>query len=118
MDGAERTHPSACKASENKGQYDRNSRKHKRRKHSSRCDKSCQSDQGIEMEKNLHISNIILSREMGLHQEPKKKNKKQGLAYDPECLYGSVFFRSFFFQFSASPGQLLRDLFYLRSLGM
>lgn len=83
MDGAERTHPSAGKASENKSQYDRKSRKHKRRKHSPRCDDGRQSDQGIEMEKDLHISYIIFSRKMSLQHEIEKKNEKQGLAYDP-----------------------------------
>jgi hypothetical protein len=115
MDRAQRTHPSAGKASEDKSQYDRKSRKHKRRKYSPRCDDGRQSDQGIEMEKYLHISYIVLSWKMSSQKEVEKKNEKKGLAYDPDYLNSSVFLRSFFFQYSVSPGQLLRDLVHLRS---
>lgn len=115
MDGAERTHPSAGEAPEDKSQYGRKGREYKRRKHSPRCDDGRQSDQGIEMEKDLHIFYIVFSRKMSSQKEIEKKNEEQGLAYDPEYPDSPVFFRSFFLQFSVSPDQLRRDLFHSRS---
>jgi len=110
----DRTHgayPPACDTSQEERHDDsKHCRKEEDVDHS-RGDEGNESKQGIEMEKDLHPFDIILSGKASHKEKIEKKSKEEKLSEDPDGLYSPVLFRSFFFQCSISPGRSFLGLF-------
>jgi hypothetical protein len=97
--GSQGTDPSARNPPHKKSEHKGDDGRQEGDKKSAGCQSCSQGQQGIPVEKALHIGDVIFSRESGIDQENEKKAEKKDLCQDPGFLEQPVFFRPFFFQF-------------------